>query len=197
MAENNIEKGGKTEEKKTYQNFLIAGAVVAITLALIIFVRPNQDKPEKSATDENISVDNDSDNALHVGQQVVAGDYTYEFSGIKWIFDTESAEVKGTGQTWLKMEFADFTRNGNAISFGRPYKLGAHPGTCKTTDFIDTTSEEGIPLGYAVCEGAGVKHEFVALQELEKVTVKMRETKGETVGNWQEWYKVDVTEIVR
>lgn len=192
MAENNNTKMG---EKKGYQNYIIAGVVVLVAVVLIIFARSKADEPTETS-DEVVPTEN-GDSALHVGQQVVAGDYTYEFSGIKWIFDTASPEVAGTNQTWLKLEFADFTRNGNAISFGRPYKLGAHPGTCKETDFIDTESEAGIPLGYVVCEGSGVKREFVALQELEKVTVKMRETKGETVGGWQEWYKIDVTEIVR
>lgn len=180
-------------EKKGLTNKIIGGVILLIALALIIFVRPNADKAPTA--EENTP--EESEGVLQVAQQVVSGDYTYEFQGVKWIFDTESAEVAGTGQTWLKMEFADFTRNGNAISFGRPYKLGVHPGTCANSDFVDTTDVAGIPLGYAVCEGSGVKREFVALQEIENVTVKMRETKGDVVSEWKDWYKIDVTEIVR
>lgn len=192
MAEQNNAK----TEKRGHWNFIIAGGVVLVAAALLIFVRPSTDERAEGMPTDMPPADTDA-NALHVAQQVVAGDYTYEFSGVNWMFDTESDEVKGTGQTWLKMEFADFTRNGNMIAFGRPYKLGAHPGTCAEADFIDTAELEGIPLGYAVCTGAGVKHEFAALQRLENVVVVMRETKGEAVGNWTEWYKIDVTEIVR
>lgn len=175
--------------------WLIVAGIVVVAVLLVIFVRtkPGMEEP----VGEEPIAEETGDNALHVAQQVVEGDYTYEFSGVTWVFDTESPEVKGTGQTWLKMEFADFTRNGNAIAFGRPYKLGAHPGTCTVSDFIDTADVDGIPLGYAVCNGTGVKHEFAALQRLENVVVVMRETKGEAVGAWTEWYKIDVTEIVR
>lgn len=191
MADKN---NGNVAERKPYKNYIIAGVLVVVALVLIIFEKPKAPADVESPSEV---VDTNNDNALHVAQQVVAGDYTYDFQGIKWIFDTTSPEVAGTGQTWLKMEFADFTRNGSVIAFGRPYKLGVHSGTCKESDFIDTSSEEGIPLSYVVCEGPGVKREFVALQELETVTVKMRETKGEVLTGWQEWYKINVTEIVR
>ncbi len=195
MAENN---NAKTEDRKPYQNYIIAGVVVVVAIALIIFFRSKPAEPVAETPEETVPAQTENEeSALHVAQQVVAGDYTYEFQGVKWIFDTTSPEVAGTGQTWLKMEFADFTRNGSAIAFGRPYKLGVHTGTCKETDFIDTSSVEGIPLSYAVCEAVGVKREFVALQELETVTVKMRETKGSALTEWQDWYKIDVTEIVR
>lgn len=192
MSENNKSGGG---EKKGFTNKIIGGIVILVVLALIIFVRPKGEEVAEVPVDE-VPTEN-GENALKVAQQVAVGDYTYEFQGVKWTFDTESVEVAGTGQTWLKMEFADFTRNGNSISFGRPYKLGVHPGTCKETDFIDTASEEGIPLSYVICEGSGVKREFVVLQQLEEVMVKMRETKGEVLTGWQDWYKINVTEIVR
>ncbi len=180
--------------KPAIQWLIVAGVAVLIVL-LTIFIGPKEIAEE--VPNEEPVAEQEGDDALHVAQQVVAGDYTYEFSGVKWVFDTESPEVKGTDQTWLKMEFADFTRNGSAISFGRPYKLGAHPGTCKTTDFIETSDVEGIPLGYAMCESSDTKREFAALQRLENVVVVMRETKGEVAGAWTEWYKIDVTEIVR
>lgn len=177
--------------------YKLIGVAVLILVILLIVLSKSKSDDNVVADDESSEMGSNGDNALHVAQQVVAGDYTYEFSGVKWIFDTESAEVAGTGQTWLKLEFADFTRNGNAISFGRPYKLGVHPGTCEQTDFIETPAEAGIPLSYAVCEGAGVKREFAVLQNLENVIVVMRETKGEAVGDWQDWYNINVTEIVR
>lgn len=172
---------------------IIGAVVVVVVVLLIIFIGP-KDRVVEEPTEET----GGDSSALSVVQPVSSGDYEYAFAGVKWIFDTESTEVAGTNQTWLKMEFADFTRNGNAIAFGRPYKLGVHPGTCSETDFIDTSSETGIPFAYATCEGSGVKREFVVLQESENVVVKMKETKdGVADPVWKEWYKINVTEIVR
>lgn len=168
---------------------VVGAAVLVVVVLLIIFIGPKD-----RAADIPVDTEVEADTALTAVQPVVAGDYQYEFSGVRWVFDTESPEVAGTDQTWLKMEFADFTRNGNAISFGRPYKLGVHPGTCREVDFIDTTAEAGIPFAYAVCESLDTKREFVVLQESENVVVRMRDTSD---GVWKEWYKIDVTEIVR
>lgn len=189
MAENNTKERGGLGFK------IIGGIVVVVIVALLIIFGGSKERAQEAA-DENTETEQ-PDTALHVIKPVVSGDYEYVFSGIKWIFDTDSQEVSGTGQTWVKMEFADFTRNGNAIAFGRPYKLGFHPGTCEESDYIDTSEETGIPFSYATCEGEGVRHDFVVLQESEKVVVKMKETKGEEIGVWKEWYKIDVTEIVR
>lgn len=167
----------------------VVGAAVLVVVLLIVFIGP-KDRTEDTPADTQA----EADTALTAVQPVVAGDYEYEFSGVRWVFDTESPEVAGTDQTWLKMEFADFTRNGNAISFGRPYKLGVHPGTCREVDFIDTATEAGIPFAYAVCEGPDTKREFVVLQESENVVVRMRDTSD---GVWKEWYTINVTEIVR
>jgi hypothetical protein len=193
MADTN-NKGGVNG---SLTNKIIGGVILVAVIIVIILV--SREKNNDVSVDENVSTTEATDNggALEVVQPVKAGDYEYAWQGVKWIFDTDSAEVAGTGQTWVKMEFADFTRNGNAITFGRPYKLGVHPGTCKESEFIDTTSETGIPFAYATCEGSGTKHDFVVLQDSENVVVKMKETKGEVVGVWQEWYKINVTEIVR
>lgn len=175
---------------------IIGGVVVLAVILLIIFLSGDKTPSEESSpvTEETSETNN---GALAVVQPVKEGDYEYVFKGVKWTFDTTSPEVVGTNQTWLKMEFADFTRNGNAIAFGTPYKLGVHPGTCKQVDFIDTTSEEGIPFSYARCEGTGIVQDFVVLQNNEEIIVKMNEKKGEVESGWKDWYKIDVTSIVR
>lgn len=183
-------------------NKIVGGAVVLVVILLIVFIKKDKTVEEPAdANAEEVLIEND---ALSVAQPVASGDYEYTFSGIKWIFDTESPEVAGTNQTWVKLEFADFTRNGNAIAFTRPYKLGVHKGTCNEVNFIDSSAETGIPIAYARCEGEGVVHEFVVLQELENVVVKMKETESpsNTSGQiadaiWKEWYKINVTEIVK
>lgn len=194
MAENN--KGGGAKGNGLIYK-IIGGVVLVVVVLLIVFSGPKEQPALVEETPRE-------DDALSVVKPVVSGDYEYAFQGVKWIFDTESIEVAGTDQTWLKMEFADFTRNGNAIAFGRPYKLGVHAGTCRQTDFIDTTTETGIPFAYAICEGGGIMREFVVLQESENVLVKMREVKGPSNpsgqvadATWKEWYKINVTEIVR
>lgn len=193
--ENNDKKGSFTSK-------IIGGVVVLVVILLIIFLGPKvkDDSSKNVDKDANATTTSDSmtanDGALKVVEPIVSGDYKYEFTGIKWDFDTTSPEVAGTNQTWLKMEFADFTRNGSAITFGSAYKLGVHPGTCKTVDFIDTASESGIPLAYAECSGDGVVRDFVVLQEDQNIVVKMNETKDSKESGWQDWYKIDVTQIV-
>lgn len=199
-------KGGEGETSSLI-NFILIGAVIVIAILLTIFfwpartIAPSAEVEGGQIVDETAETNN---GALRVVQPVMSGDYKYEFKGVKWTFDTTSPEVAGTNQTWLKMEFADFTRNGNAIVFGTPYKLGVHPGVCKQLDFIDTSSEEGIPFSYARCEGEGVVQDFVVLQENEQIIVKMNETKGPSNPSgqtapavWKDWYKVDVTSIVQ
>lgn len=200
MEEN---KNAEEVKKTSFTNKIIGGVVVLVVALLIIFLGPKAkngkdavDADANATTSDSTTLDGTNDGALKVAQPVVSGDYKYDFTGVKWTFDTTSPEVAGTNQTWLKMEFADFTRNGNAITFGSAYKLGVHPGTCKAVDFIDTTSESGIPLAYAECSGDGVVRQFVALQDNQDIVVKMKETKGDKEGDWQEWYKVDVTQIV-
>lgn len=192
MAENN-NQGGQKRNSLIYK--IIGVAVLAVVVILLIVLGSSGKKTDDSSSQENAN--SNPDTALHVVQPVKSGDYEYTFQGIKWIFDTESPEVIGTNQTWVKFEFADFTRNGSAIAFGKPYKLGVHPGTCKQLDFIDTSSETGIPFAYAECVGGGVTHDFVVLQEKENVVVKMNEKKDGKESGWQEWYKINVTEIVR
>lgn len=193
MAENN-NQGGQKNKKLFYK--LMGGALLLVVVLLIIFGgNKNNSNEENSLNGEEQSENNGS--TLSVVKPVVSGDYEYAWQGVKWIFDTESVEVAGTNQTWLKMEFADFTRNGNAISFGRPYKLGVHPGTCEEVDYIDTSLETGIPFAYARCTGEGIVRDFVVLQEAESVVIKMNEKKGEESTGWKEWYKINVTEIVR
>ncbi len=177
----------------------IIGGVILVAVIIVIILVSREKNSDIIPADETIPAVEATDNsdALEVVQPVQSGDYEYAWQGVKWIFDTESPEVAETNQTWVKMEFADFTRNGSAITFGRPYKLGVHPGTCEETEYIDTSSENGIPFAYATCEGSGTTHEFVVLQDSENVLVKMRETKDGVEPEWKEWYKVNVTEIVR
>lgn len=191
MAEKN---NGGGQKNGGLINKIVGAVVLIVIILLIVLIGPKDKNPE---AEENATGNTDDEIALTALQPVTAGDYEYAFQGVKWIFDTESTEVVGTNQTWLKMEFADFTRNGNAIAFGKPYKLGVHPGTCRQADFIDTATESGIPFAYAICEGEGIMREFVVLQESENVVVKMKETKADTESVWKEWYKIDVTEIVR
>lgn len=54
----------------------------------------------------------------------------------------------------------------------------------------------GIPLAYAECSGDGVVRDFVVLQEDQNIVVKMNETKDLKESGWQDWYKIDVTQIV-
>lgn len=190
MAENNKNEG----QKKGGLFYKLIGGIALLVVILIIVFGGSNNKEEKTGDEEVVQ---EGEGTLSVVQPVVSGDYEYAWQGVKWIFDTESAEVAGTNQTWLKMEFADFTRNGNAISFGRPYKLGVHPGTCEEVDYIDTATETGIPFAYARCTGEGIVRDFVVLQESESVVIKMNEKKGEESTGWKEWYKINVTEIVR
>ncbi len=174
----------------------IWGAIIVIAILLLIFLWPRETKSPTeevgTVVDETAETNN---GALQVLQPVTEGDYQFEFTGVKWTFDTTSPEVVGTNQTWLKMEFADFTRNGNAITFGTPYKLGVHLGVCREVDSIDIdVEEEGIPFSYVVCEGNGAKKEFVVLQREKEIVVKVKET---TDAIWKDWYEIDVTEIVR
>lgn len=174
---------------------LIGGILVVIIILVLVFTLGKKGA-EAPVAEEEVTGESEG-MALSVAEPVVSGDNEYAFSGVEWMFDTEDPLVVGTGQTYLKMMFADFTRNGNAITFGRPYKLGFHPGTCEAVDFLDTAELSGIPLAYAKCSDGKITREFAVLQEAENVMVKMNEVKGEEETGWQDWYKINVTEIVK
>jgi hypothetical protein len=185
------------EKIKSNKNILLGILGLAVILVLILTVgSKNGDEAEVLNENEEMAEEERELTALSPAEPVVSGDYEYAFSGVEWIFDTEDEQVVGTGNTYLKMMFADFTRNGNAITFGRPYKLGFHPGTCQSVDFLDTTEISGIPVAYARCSDGATTREFVALQDMENVIIQMKEISLDDA-EWQEWYKVNVTEIVR
>lgn len=173
------------------------GAVAVVIIIILLIVLGGKNGSNKDAEENNSTESQGEMTALSPAEPIVSGDYEYAFSGVEWIFDTEDPLVVGTGNTHLKMMFADFTRNGSAITFGRPYKLGFHPGTCEPVDFLDTTDVAGIPLAYAKCSDGETTREFAVLQESENVIVKMNETKGEEETGFEDWYKIDVTEIVK
>lgn len=185
----------KMEEIKSNKSLLGGILVVIIIVVLVLTVGKGTKNKQEVEVPETSETENQT--ALSVAKPVVAGDFEYAFSGVEWIFDTEDPLVVGTGQTYLKMMFADFTRNGSAITFGRPYKLGFHPGKCESVEFLDTTDVAGIPLAYAKCSDGKTTREFAVLQEAEKVTVKMNEIIGEEETGFQDWYKINVTEIVK
>lgn len=186
------------EKIKSNKNILLGILGLAVILVLILIVGGKKDEEGSVILDENGDVVEEEVEltALSPTETIVSGDYEYDFSGIEWIFDTEDEQVVGTGNTYLKMMFADFTRNGNAITFGRPYKLGFHPGTCQSVDFLDTTEISGIPVAYAKCSDGTTTREFAAVQDMENVIIQMKETSLNDA-EWQEWYKINVTEIVR
>lgn len=188
------------EKMNENKNAIWGGVVVVIIIILLIVLGGKKGEDVDVMLDENgdpIEQTEGEMTALSPAEPIVSGDYEYAFSGVEWMFDTEDPLVVGTGNTHLKMMFADFTRNGNAITFGRPYKLGFHPGTCESVEFLDTTDVSGIPLAYAKCSDGETTREFAVLQESEKVSVKMNEVKGGEETGFKDWYKIDVTEIVK
>ncbi len=190
----------KFEEIKSNKSFMW-GILVVIIILLLVLTVGKKDKTEEgdNMKEDGVSEVDESENqtALSATQPIVSGDYEYDFSGVEWIFDTEDSQVVGTGQTYLKMMFADFTRNGNAITFGRPYKLGFHPGTCESVSFLDTAESAGIPIAYAVCTDGKTTREFAVLQNSEKVVVAMNEKIGEEETGFKDWFTLDITEIVK
>ena len=193
----------KMEEMKSNKSFMWGILVLIIILVLVLTVGKKGDKDSQNDVDkeaDSMVDENETEGegmALSPVEPVVSGDYEYDFSGVEWIFDTEDSQVVGTGQTYLKMTFADFTRNGNAIAFGRPYKLGFHPGTCESVNFLDTADSAGIPIAYAVCTDGKTTREFAVLQDSENVMVKMNEKIGEEETGFEDWYKINITEIVK
>jgi hypothetical protein len=193
----------KMEEIKSNKNILagLAGLIIIIILIVVLSGGKEARERDEALVDENgdpieTEVEEVEMIAISPSQVIVAGDFEYAFSGIEWMFDKEDEQVVGTNNTYLKMMFADFTRNGNAITFGRPYKLGVHPGTCRATDELDTSSLSGIPVAYAKCSDGKITREFAVLQDSENVIVHMRET-SLAGSDWQEWFRVNVTEVVR
>lgn len=184
--------------QKNKSTILWALTIIVIIL-IIVFSKPG----DRNNINEDVVVDEgmqdaDMSELSSDPETVLANDgNTYDFSGIQWEFDTEDDSVPA-GQTLLKMRFADFTRNGSVINLRNPYRLGVHPGVCEQVSFIDTSSEAGIPLGYARCADDSISRDFVVLQEMERVVVKYLETKeGETSGSFAELYSIDITTIVR
>lgn len=176
----------------------ILWALTIIVIILItIFSKPGNRAPKERNTNTNSDASQEAGTGTEANPEMVAteeGD-VYDFSGVQWEFDTEDPEVPA-GQTWLKMRFADFTRNGSTITFGNPYKLGFHPGTCQEVDFVDTTSEMGIPLSYVQCTDGMTTRDIVVLQENEMVMVKYSDMgEGVEAQGFQELYTLDITDL--
>ncbi len=185
------------EKIKSNKNTLLGVLGLAVILVLILTVGGNKgERAEVSNEDEEMLEEERDLTSSSPAETVVSGDYTYDFSGVEWIFDTEDEQVVGTGNTYLKMMFSNFTRNGNEITFGRPYKLGFHPGTCESVDSLDTTGISGASVAYAKCSDGKTTREFAVMQDMETIIVQMKEVSAEDAV-WQEWYKIDITEVVK
>lgn len=179
------------------KNTILWALTIVVIILIIIFSKPGNNTNEEAIINENgeeVSVDGENQTPETVATE---DGNTYDFSGVQWEFDTTDPSVPA-GQTWLKMRFADFTRNGRAINLRNPYKLGFHPGTCTESEFVDTTMEEGIPLSYVVCQNETTTREFVVLQEMNRVVVKYTDAVDGTQNpQFSELYSIDLTTIVQ
>lgn len=96
------------DKKGSFTSKIIGGVVVLVVILLIIFLGPkvkddlskNVDKDANATTTSDLMTANDG--ALKVVEPIVSGDYKYEFTGIKWDFDTTSPEVAGTNGNLVK-----------------------------------------------------------------------------------------------
>lgn len=173
------------------KNTILWALTIIVIILIIIFSKPGNNTNEDVVTNENGEVVTET--ATQTPETIAADGFTYDFTGVQWEFDTEVA-----GETLLKMRFADFTRNGNAINLQNPYKLGSHPGTCAEVDFIDTAMESGIPLSYVQCTNEEITRDIVVLQEMNQVVIKYADTKdGSRDDQFSELYTIDVTTIVQ
>lgn len=181
---------------KNNKNALLWALTIIVIILIIIFSKPgDKANNEEALTNEEASTEQTGTEDA----ETVAGvdGNTYDFSGIQWEFDTTDPSVPA-GQTWLKMRFADFTRNGSVITLRNPYKLGFHPGVCAEKDFVDTTGLNGIPLAYVQCVDGTMTRDIAVLQEMNTVTIKYMDTKdGVSNPTWSDLYAIDVTTIVK
>lgn len=179
----------------------ILWALTIIVIILIIILSKPKDRGGEVITNEEAGEETNSENTSSSSEsaaEIAAADgYVYDFSGIQWEFDTEDLSVP-EGQTWLKMRFADFARNGSVINLRNPYKLGFHAGVCKEVSFIDTTAVDGIPLSYVQCVDGSTTRDIVVLQQLDHVVVKYMDTvDGVSNPSFSDLYSIDVKTIVK
>ncbi len=178
------------------KNALLWALTIIVIILIIVLSKPGDKADDEAITNEE-AAETAAEQAGEVSSVEAVDGNTYDFSGVKWEFDTEDPSVP-EGQTWVKMRFADFSRNGSVINLRNPYKLGFHPGTCEEVDFIDTTGSEGVPLAYAKCTDGATTREFAVLQKMDIVTVKYMDTKdGVSNPTWSDLYSIDVTTIVK
>jgi len=181
------------------KNVILWALTIIVIILIIIF-----SKPGDKTNNKDVNVNSDEQSETEQGgageaPETVAteGGDVYDFSGIQWEFDTTDPSVP-FGETWLKMRFADFTRNGSVITLRNPYKLGFQPGVCSEIEFIDTTIETGIPLTYVECKNDSITRNIVVFQEMNNIVVKFMDTKeGVSDTTFSELYKINITTIVQ
>lgn len=176
------------------KNALLWALTIIVIILIIVLSKPGDKADDEAITNEEAVAAEQAGESSSV--ESVDGN-TYDFSGVKWEFDTEDPSVP-EGQTWVKMRFADFSRNGSVINLRNPYKLGFHPGVCTEADFVETTGVEGIPLAYAKCVYGTTTRDIVVLQQMDNVVVKYMDTKdGVSNPTFTDLYSIDITTIVK
>lgn len=179
------------------KNALLWALTIIVIILIIIFSKPGDRADKKDIKNEESEETTGEQTTLDVAEITAADGNKYDFSGVQWEFDTEDPSVP-EGQTWVKMRFADFARNGSVITLRNPYKLGFHPGVCTESDFVDTTGVEGIPLAYAQCVYGTMTRDIVVLQQMDNVVVKYMDTKdGVSNPTFTDLYSIDITTIVK
>lgn len=178
------------------KNALLWALTIIVIILIIVLSKPGDKADDEAITNEE-AAEKAAEQAGEVSSVEAVDGNRYDFSGVKWEFDTEDPSVP-EGQTWVKMRFADFSRNGSVINLRNPYKLGFHPGTCLEADFVETTGVEGIPLAYAKCVDGTMTRDIVVLQQKDNVVVKYMDTKdGVSNPTFADLYSIDITTIVK
>ncbi len=181
---------------KNNKNALLWALTIIVIILIIVFSKPG-DKADEAIVNEESAETAEGQTEESAATIASVDGNVYDFSGVQWEFDTEDPSVP-EGQTWVKMRFADFSRNGSVINLRNPYKLGFHPGVCEEVDFVDTTGVEGIPLAYAKCTYGAMTREFAVLQQMDTVVVKYMDTKeGVSNPTFADLYSIDITTIVK
>lgn len=178
------------------KNALLWALTIIVIILIIVLSKPG-DKADEAITNEESTEQTTGEQTGESATIASVDGNVYDFSGVKWEFDTEDPSVP-EGQTWVKMRFADFSRNGSVINLRNPYKLGFHPGTCLEADFVETTGVEGVPLAYAKCVDGTMTRDIVVLQQMDNVVVKYMDTKdGVSNPTFTDLYSIDITTIVK
>gem|GEM_PF-1367313 len=195
--------GNQQQPEQSQQQSLRRGRIIfsilggLLFLAIILAIVLPKGKTNKPDDSDVIIKDGSS---VFQMTPISQGEFTYDFDGIEWVFDTTEQGGARVPETQVAFFLDNFSRrDGSPVRFNNPYRLGLYQGTCGTVEILEKIDNTEItPLSFVRCQWENSISEIALFQDGVNVIAKNRRYEvDKKIPDLTETYSIDMTTIVQ